>query len=454
MKKFVRIASFLIMAVLAQQVAIAQEFGNFSQFYLNRFHFNPSYAAHQGFSEVSLMYRQQWLGIENAPKSVALNAQATVGRNVSLGFSLINSKTILLNQTSLLPVFAYRARLGNYHHLNFGLAAGVTMNNFDLDAIANAGNDPALANMTEKNFYASAQAGINYQYKNLNIGVALPKLLASKTNSSETFQNVKFSRFENKFASISYNIILNRDIQLSPQLLYRASDLRQHLLEMMAVATYRNIFWIGASYANEYGLTGFVGLRARNLLRVGYAYTRPTGKLSAATMGSHEIFAGARIGKKDREEAYMKEKNTKDSLAQVATHHAVTLKKDTVSTTPQPLAGQPIVTPLPPEEKAVMKDTVTVHVITNPSIEERKKDEPVYKGYYVVVGAFNHYSNALKDIRILKERGLYPEMFYLLRTNFYYVYLYHSDNRADAMKELHKVHSKFQNAWLFNPEHK
>lgn len=452
MKKFVLFALFLILAGSNEQVAIAQEFGNFSQYYLNRFHFNPSYAAHQGYSEAGLMYRQQWVGIENAPKNVAFNLQAPVGRNVSLGFTLANSKTILLDQTSLMPAFAYRVRLGNYHHLNFGLAVGITMNNFDLDAIANAGNDPALANVIQKNSYASAQAGVNYQYKNLNIGFALPRLLYSRPNSSQSFQEVKFSRLENKFASISYNIILNRDIQLSPQLLYRSSDLRKHLLETMVVATYRNTFWVGASYSDVLGLTGFIGLRARGLLKVGYAYSRPMGRLSEATMGSHEIFAGVRLSRKDREETYMEEKKTKDSLAQTATHKpspvmdTVTVKSERVVVTP-PVQQQTV-------EKIVARDTASVHINADPPkvTGETKKEEHVYKGYYVVVGAFNHYDNALRDIRILKESGEYPEMIYLLRTNFYYIYLYHSDSRADAVKELRKIQAKYDHAWLFAPE--
>jgi len=335
--------------------------------------------------------------------------------------------------------------------LNFGLAAGVTMNNFDLEAVANAGNDPALANVIQKNFYASAQAGINYQFKNLNIGFALPRLLESKPNSTETFQEVKFNRFENRFASVSYNIILNRDIQLSPQLLYRANNLQQHLLEAVAVATYKNIFWIGASYAEGQGLTGFVGLRAINRLKVGYAFTRPVGKLATATMGSHEVFAGARIGKKDREEVLMEEQNTEDSLEQVAAHHAAPLKTDTTV-----VQSQPVVVPLvQPAESITVRDTASVHIIAvEPQVlPEKKKEEPVYKGYYVVVGAFNQYANALKDIRILKESGLFPEMFYLLRTNLYYVYLYHSDHRPDAVKELQKIRGDYDHAWLFNPEH-
>jgi type IX secretion system PorP/SprF family membrane protein len=92
----------------------------FSQFMVNPYQFNPSFAASNGYLEANVFFRKQWLGIENAPEALAFNAQAPVGRNVSLGLNVVSNKTILLKYTGAAATFAYKVRFSYHHHLNFG----------------------------------------------------------------------------------------------------------------------------------------------------------------------------------------------------------------------------------------------------------------------------------------------------------------------------------------------
>ncbi len=142
--------------------------------------------------------------------------------------------------------------------------------------------------------------------------------------SVKEFQEIKFKPFFAKFASVSYNLYVSRDIQLSPILIYRALDNVQYQLEGMVTATFRNAVWIGASYRDGYGVTGFIGFKMKNILRAGYAYEKPVGNsLSSAASASHEFYAGSRFGKRDREAEYFAQKKTKDSLAQVVAEEPV-----------------------------------------------------------------------------------------------------------------------------------
>lgn len=295
-------------------VCTSQDQPVFSQFTLNPFQFNPSYAASNGYLEANLFYRKQWINIENAPAIGAFNIQTPVGRNVSLGLTLVNNKTILLNTNSALATFAYRVRFGSYHHLDFGLSSGLAMNNFDLEATA---NDPVFANVVPRSQYLTGQFGFNYRFKNFNIGFALPNLFDSRPNSVREFQNIDFNAFKNKFGSISYTFNLGQ-VQVSPLVIYRALDNRQDQWEGMVMATYKGFIWVGASYREGYGLTGIVGFRLKGNYRVSYAYEYPTTEIGDASGGSHEFYLGARLGKRDREEEFALENMKQDSLAQVA----------------------------------------------------------------------------------------------------------------------------------------
>jgi len=442
------LANTLIVGVSG--MALGQDAATFSQFLQNPFQFNPSYAAHQGHAEANIFYRKQWLGIENAPEVGAFNIQAPVGRNVSLGFTVVSNKTILLNTNSALATFGYRVRLGYYHHLNFGVSGGIALNNFDLDAVANT-NDPVLMNVVQKSKYFTGQFGVNYQFKNFNIGFALPNLLDSKPNSLNDFQDVEFKPFNNKFGSISYNFNVS-DIQLSPTVIYRALDNGQDQWEGMLLATYRGFLWVGASYRDGYGITGLIGVRLKNNYKVGYAYEHPTSSISQASSGSHEIYLGARFGKRNREEEYILGKQTKDSLAQVAAS-----QKEVDSQETQVVEEKAIEKSIVIEEPKVIVAAPVVAAVTETKEESAKNEESIAKepveepaSYYVVLGAYRNQQNALNQMRELQEKSLLPQMLYNVEKSYYYIYLYKTDNQKDAVEELSKEREKnrFQGVWI------
>lgn len=425
---------------------MAQDAPIFSQFLQNPFQFNPSYAAQKGHAEANVFYRKQWLGIENAPEVGAFNIQTPVGRSVSLGLTVLSNKTVILNSSSALATFAYRVRLGYYHHLNFGLSGGMAFNNFDLDAVANA-NDPALANVVQKSKYVTGQFGINYQFKNLNIGFALPNVFDSKPNSVDDLQSIEFNPFRNKFGSLSYNFNLG-DIQLSPTAIYRALDDKQDQWEGMLLATYRGFLWVGASYRDGYGITGLIGVRLKNNYKVGYAYEHPTSSISKASNGSHEIYLGARFGKRDREEEYVLEKKKKDSLAQVAAAKKELEAKEK-QVAEEKVEEKPIVTE---EPKAIIAAPIVAATIP------AKQEEPVTKepeeepaDYYVVLGAYRNQKNALNQMKALQDRSMLPEMLYVLDKKYYYIYTFKSNDRKSAMEELTREREKnrFPDVWIY-----
>lgn len=454
MRKFVPLFLSLIVVLFSGTSLVAQDPVVFSQYLQNPFQFNPAFAASNGHMEANVFFRQQWVGVENAPTTGALNFQAPVGRNVSLGFSAMSSKAILLNNSSVMGTFAYRVRLGYYQHINFGLTGGVAFNNFDLNAVASL-NDPAFANIIQRSSYAVNQFGFSYHFKNLDVGFALPKMLESKPNATDEFQDVKFNPFKSKLASVSYRFNFTHDMQLATVILYRALDNQQAQLEGQVLATWRNTVWVGASYRDGYGLTGFIGFTARQKYRAGYAYERPVGKLSKATTGTHEFFAGAIIGERDRELEFYLAKKKKDSLAQVAR-----LQKKQEAPKAPPVVEQPkpdtVQVAQQPPKQDPPKDSVVVtptQPVEQPTQEPQVAEDPTFKGYYVIVGAFHNYDNALRQIKDLRARSFFPDIMYLLDKNFYYVYLFHSEDRHEAAKELAKVRVRIPRAWLYAPVH-
>lgn len=456
---------FLFALLLCFQSTRAQNPPVFSHFYANPFQFNPSFIANNGYAEANSFYRKQWMGIENAPTTGALNIQAPVGRNVSIGFTAYSEKVILLSTTSALATFGYRVRFAHDHHVNFGLSAGVGFNSFNFAALEDT-NDPALQSV-QNNGFLNGQFGVNYQRKNFTIGFALPKLFQSHPNTPEKFNEIKFDEFRNKFGSVSYTIKM-KDISIMPMAIYRALDANQDQWEGAVITTFKNLFWMGASYRTNYGLTGMIGVNIKGFLRLGYAYEHPTGNIGQVVNGSHEIYMGARLGKHNREEEIVAEEKHKAALAakhekdkehaeaaakakelakeqeRIVAEKARSEKRDT---------AQQVAINVPPvvEQEQKVQPTENIEAIKKPS---KVINGIVLPAYFVVLGVFKYKKNAAHEITVLEKNGLDHFVFFDEIKKAYYVYNFASTNREEALADLLRVRqqAKFADAWIYFKE--
>ena len=73
--------SFIFGAALAQQVPM------YSQYIMNGFLINPSFAGSDGYTTVNLTVREQWVGMAGAPSTYAASFQTRILKN-SLYFQI------------------------------------------------------------------------------------------------------------------------------------------------------------------------------------------------------------------------------------------------------------------------------------------------------------------------------------------------------------------------------
>ncbi|HEY9006139.1 MAG TPA: PorP/SprF family type IX secretion system membrane protein [Ohtaekwangia sp.] len=462
-----------ILTLLVCQVAYGQNPPVFSQFFANPYQFNPSYVANNGYAEANLFYRRQWLGVDNTPTVGAVNIQAPVGRNVSLGLTAYNDKSILLSSTSVLATFGYRIRFAQAHNLNFGLSGGVGFNSFDYSSLENT-NDPALANVSQNNTFVNGQFGFNYQFKNFNIGFALPRLFDSKPNSAQSFNEVKTSKFDNRFGSASYTFNLGA-VKVCPYVIYRSIDQTQHQWEGLLQVTIKDVIWIGGSYRDGYGATGFIGLNLKGLLRIGYAYERPTGDIKSVAGGTHEIYMGARLSRNNREESIFAEKEVQDSVkaATAVAKKTTPSSKDTTTAAEappakqdkakrknqeainQPVTQQPITEVQQDANKTGEATKTTATPQEQAPAQKAPADEQIAEehalGHYLILGVYQQAENAKKQLSKLREKGLNPAILYQSEKNYYYVYIYYSTNRQEVIDKwkIIRRQNQYFGAWIY-----
>ena len=81
---------FIFVLILLSLNVVAQQDPMFTQYMHNPVSINPAYAGSRGTLNIVGMHRQQWVGIDGAPKTLALSINSPfIKYNVGIGFTLL-----------------------------------------------------------------------------------------------------------------------------------------------------------------------------------------------------------------------------------------------------------------------------------------------------------------------------------------------------------------------------
>lgn len=450
-----------------------QQYPYYSQYFLNPYLYNPATIGNSGYTELNFNYRKQWLGISDAPTTQSFNLQIPGNKSLSYGLNFYNDKTVLLSSSALTLGLAYQATLGDDHFLKFGLSSGVGFNNFDLANVDNP-EDPALKGVLDQTTFLSGQFGAFYQYKNLKLGFSLPQLYKYSAIDTSSFQKITIDQLDNYILTASYHLNMGAGgLSVEPYVMYRKSEALPSIIEGGAIMDYKDIFWLGGSYRKDYGGTGFVGFNIKKNLSFSYAYEFAGGQNMSFGNGSHEVNFKFRFGKNKHKKAAptMLAQSSKPSeqLAPVVVNESKpfsaykkpveeesvseSFKKeiDKVEEVAKPEPVSPAVHEEVEESKPVIEEAPEPieKEETDPNINKPKPE--FSPGYYIVLGAFEIYENAVDYTDHLNQKGIKAKYGYVSGRGLYYVYNLKFDNEAQAKSisnNFRKV-DEFKDAWVY-----
>ena len=251
--------------------ANAQQDPQYTQYMYNMNVVNPAYAGSKDYLDIGLLYRSQWDNIEGAPTTYTFSAHSPVGENTGLGLSAISDEIGPVKETNVYVDFSYTLRFTN-SNLAFGLKAGATFHDANLDLLALEDQaDPAFAENIN-NTYPNVGAGVLYYGDNYYIGVSIPNMLSS-THLDADPDGIEYGNEEmHYFTTAGYVFQLGENTKLKPSTLVKTSFKSPVSFDINLNALFFEKFEIGASYRYEDAISGLVGLRANNWLQFGFAY--------------------------------------------------------------------------------------------------------------------------------------------------------------------------------------
>ena len=262
-----------------------------NHYVLNPLRINPSYAGSRGGLSVAAFYRQQWVGLDGAPRTMSLELDAPVlSDKLGLGLFVVNDKIGVTRQTEVMTSYAFRISVGN-GTLALGLGAGLVATNTawsDL-IVLDPGDDYFL--IDSKVFVVpDFSFGTYYSGKNYFLSFSIPRLLGYRFD----FDKNKYSlRVEpgnyNYVLNTGYMFPLGPKARVMPSALVSYSPGDRLLYDGSLHFILYDRVWLGATYRSTGSVTALAQFAINNQLKMAYSYDVDFGKLGTYNNGSHEV---------------------------------------------------------------------------------------------------------------------------------------------------------------------
>jgi len=269
-KSIITIIAFTL-TFLVSNKAEAQQDPNFTLYNFNMNIINPAYAGTKDSPELNLVYRSQFLGIDDAPRTVSMAYSKNVGRNLGIGISLINDKVFILKQTDVAVDISYKIKLSEQTKLYFGLKAGGGFTNIDLTRAYDGGDDPLFLE-NQDFFNPHVGAGIHVQNENFYITVSTPNFLKGKRYEKQG--NAPTVAIDNShfYIGTGVNLSLSENLMVTPMFMMRNVEGVPNSYDMGAAFDIHKKVIIGMNYRVKEMISSYTLLDVSDKLKFGVAY--------------------------------------------------------------------------------------------------------------------------------------------------------------------------------------
>lgn len=244
---------YLLLPLFALSVLVsAQQEQMYTQFAFNKLAYNPGYAGSFVSPTLTAIYRNQWMGLEGAPKAMALSySQPLLNNRVGLGGNIARQSIGINTNLTIDIAYAYRINLKR-GTIAVGLQASmrnIRQNWSDQRIIAIDQNDPGIPTDPKSKFVPNFGAGAYYNAYSDRwyAGIALPRIVSNSIDFSE-YGNILSREVQHINAMGGIKFKPTDDFELTPQALLRYAIGAPFDAEMNLSALLYKKFYGGLTY--------------------------------------------------------------------------------------------------------------------------------------------------------------------------------------------------------------
>jgi type IX secretion system PorP/SprF family membrane protein len=265
------IAITFTLALTISHKAEAQQDPNFTLYNFNMNIINPAFAGIKDSPELNLVYRNQYLGIEDSPRTISMAYSRPLGNNLGIGISVINDEVFVLRETDIAVDISYKLQVGEETNLYFGIKAGGGFTNIDLTRAFNGGNDP-LFQENQDFFNPHVGAGINIQNEKFFISISTPNFLRGDRYIKQG--NIPSAAVDQShfYVGGGYNFTINENLVLTPRAMMRSVEGAPTSYDVGASLDIQKKFIAGLNYRVDEMVAVYGLFQVIDKLKLGAAY--------------------------------------------------------------------------------------------------------------------------------------------------------------------------------------
>lgn len=285
MKQFIIIFTFIVITASG----FAQQDSQYTQYMYNTIIINPAYAGSRGTMSIFGMYRQQWVGLEGAPKTAIVSVNTPINdSDIGLGLSFINDQIGPSAENTLSADASYSIQTSSDYKISFGLKATANLFSLNVDRLnIQHQNDPQFQNLDMK-FSPNIGAGIYIHSDNTYFGLSVPNFLEKKHYKDNSISVAK-ERLHYYFTA-GHVFNWTDEIKCKPAILVKAIEGVPLQMDISGNFLINDKLTLGLAYRWNTAVSALAGFQLSDSWYIGYAYDAETTRLAHYNSGSHEIF--------------------------------------------------------------------------------------------------------------------------------------------------------------------
>ena len=313
-RSITKIITLVILIIFSGVVSLsAQQFPNYSLYYMNKYTINPAIAGANGATNLSLIAREESVGFEGTPKTHAFSFDSrilgesniyknffqrykregkTTTGNVGWGLYLYSDLNGPIDKTGINGTYSYHIDF-NDSQLSFGISLVLFQLSIQKDGfITDDGetlNDPLLAGGNESIWITDANFGVYYSAADFYCGYSTIQLFNSFAQFGANGQGVfKLTRQHTIIGGYKYKV--NNMFKLEPMTLIKIDENLIAQANLGFRVIYNKRFWGGINYRTMNTLSFHCGINI-DKYNITYAFDYGINSMSRHTLGTHELIA-------------------------------------------------------------------------------------------------------------------------------------------------------------------
>ena len=288
--------------IIFQYHSYSQQDAQYTQYMYNTISVNPAYAGNRGALSLIGLHRNQWIGLDGAPRTqtLGLHTPITNKGKLGFGFSVVNDEIGPVDETYIDTNFSYTIYVNRREaKLSFGLKAGLHILSIDLQGLNKfVEQDRFLEQNINNKTSPLLGAGLYYTNRGFYIGFSVPNLLQTEhfdnnslSSSNETISFLSKERI-NYYLITGTVLPISDNLKFKPALLTKAVFGSPLQVDLSANFLLHEKLTLGLSYRWSAAISMLTGFQISESMMIGFAYDRETTELGNTDFndGSLEIF--------------------------------------------------------------------------------------------------------------------------------------------------------------------